>query len=162
MLPLHRQIVLPHYLTKQNFMKKSLRFFAVVCIVLSIGLSSCTKEQMTINLLYGSWKLDSQLDNAGNPDLPPSNTTVEFIRTFYRCDNKQNTSCPGTTKTTTVSTLGGSTITTIDGSSFSYSVFGKSQLVIGGTYYEIESVKGKTLSIHPAEHPLATSTYSKL
>lgn len=143
-------------------MKTTVRFFAVVCIAFSIGLSGCTKEQMTINLLYGSWKLDSQLDNAGNPDLPPSNTTVEQIRTFYRCDNKENTSCPGSTKTTTVTNIGGSSITTIDGSQFSYSVFGKSQLLIGGTYYEIESVKGKALSIHPAEHPLATSTYSKL
>lgn len=142
------------------FMKKPLLFLSVVCMV-TVMISSCTKEQMTINLLYGTWKLDSQLDNGGVEVALPSGTSVEFMRTFYRCDNKENTSCTGSTTSTTVSNVGGSTVTTIDGKSFSYSVFGKTQLMMGGTLYEINKAKGKDLVISPVEHPMATSTYSK-
>ena len=142
-------------------MNRSFRFVAVACVVFTLAMSGCTKEQMTADLLYGTWKLDSQMDNSGNPQTPPSGTTIEFLRTFYACNTKENTSCPGSTKTTTVNNILGSAVTTIDGGEFNYSVFGKTQLLIGGTYYEIGAIKKKSLSIHPVEHPLATSNYSK-
>jgi hypothetical protein len=144
-----------------KIMKNKFLLFAILGITISATMTSCTKEQMTINLLYGTWKLDSQLENNGTPVTYNNGTSVEEFRTFYRCDNKQSNSCVGATKTTTVATIGGSTVTTIDGRDFSYSVFDNSQLIINGTLYEIESVKKGSLSFHPVEHPLATSTYSK-
>lgn len=153
-----------HIIFNQNQinMKKSYLFLTVICFVMTVTMSSCTKERIMLDLLYGTWHLDSQLDDDGVLVVYPAGMTVEEISTFFRCSDKENEPCTGTTKTTTTVVAGGTTTTGINSSSFSYRVFQKSQLLIGGTVYEISEIKKKSLVIHEVEEPLATKTYSKI
>jgi hypothetical protein len=143
-------------------MKKAFLFLTAICFTMTITMSSCTKERMALDLLYGIWRLDQERDSDGDViELPSSVTSREELVTFFRCSDKENESCTGTTKTTTTSVIGGSTVTTISSDVFSYRVFQKTQLVIDGQAFEIDELKKKDLVIHPVSTPLATRTYSK-
>jgi hypothetical protein len=142
-------------------MKKTFFYLTVICFTLSLTMSSCTKEQQALNLLYGTWRLDSQLDDDGdliqaNPDF-----RVESLTTFYRCNGKENEECTGTYKSTTTPTTGSAT-PFINAGDFTYTVFAKEQLLMAGSYYEIEEIKKKSLIIHPVNSPKASRTYSKI
>lgn len=140
-------------------MKKSLLYFALACVFFSF--SACTKEQMSLNMLYGTWRLTSELGDDGTLVTFPSYYTREILVTFYLCNDKDLEDCQGTQKTTGVNSTPVPPITTIAATTFNYSVFGKSQLVWGSTVYEIEKISKKELVIHDVEHPLATKTYEK-
>ena len=139
-------------------MKKLFYSFAVVAL---LGASSCSKETSTLNTLHGTWRLESSLDDTGILEVNTGNCTYEELITFFTCAAKDQSDCGGTTKTTSVCTVLGATTTTINGGTFSYSVFDKKQLVLAGTYYEIESISSKELKFHNVRTPKATQTYSK-
>jgi hypothetical protein len=144
-------------------MKKTILYLTAVCFTVTLTMSSCTKERIALDLLYGTWRLDSEKDEDGILiGLNPGVTSVEQLSTFYRCSDKQNESCTGSSKTTTVYTNNGTTTTTINTGTFSYRVFQKTQLLINGDVYEIDELKKKDLVIHPVENPLATHTLSKI
>jgi hypothetical protein len=139
-------------------MKKTLLFLIAVCFTLTLTMSSCTKERMALNLLYGTWKLDSRLDNNGVAEpLGFGILSQEELLTFYRCSDKENEACTGSSKTTTVTSFGSS----INPGTFNYRVFKKTQIIIDNTYYEIDELKKKSFVVHPVNEPLAKETYSK-
>lgn len=138
-------------------MKKKILILLAVSAGIMFTISSCTKEQLALAILYGGWRLDSQLDDQGILITPPSGTTQENIITFFRCNSNDNQLCLGTSKTTTTVTGFPANIYCFD---FYYMVYQKTQLVMGGDCYEIEEITKKTLRIHPCDEPLATRTYS--
>lgn len=142
-------------------MKKTFLYVVAMGVVMTLSLSSCTKEQKSLGLLYGTWRLDSYLDSDGLPPATTPGFTQERLMTFFRCNGKDNTNCTGTSKTTTTTTILGSTTTSISGGDFQYSVFENSQILIDGNYWEIETIKKKELVVHPVQSPKATYTYSK-
>ena len=144
-------------------MKKTLLYLTAICFTLTLTMSSCTKERIALNLLYGTWRLDSELDEDGV--LIPLGTGItsrEELSTFYRCSEKENEACTGSSKTTVVTTNGGASTTVIYPGSFTYRVFQKDQLIINGTYYEIDELKKKDMRVHPVDKPRAISTFSKI
>lgn len=140
-------------------MKKNILYFALALFIISV--SSCTKEQVSLNKLHGTWKLTSALDADGLPVTPIASCTSEQLVTFFLCDGKDQDDCYGTTKTTTTCTNGATSTTSITADDFSYSVFENSQMIWSGTPYEIESISKKTLKIHNTRTPKATLTYDK-
>ncbi|MCW5906966.1 MAG: hypothetical protein KIS94_03840 [Chitinophagales bacterium] len=142
-------------------MKRNTLYMATLLVAFTMLFTGCTKEQMALALLYGTWSLEEQLDNNGAVVPATPNTTTEVLVTFFRCNDQNEENCYGSTKTTSTTTIGGSSTTTINGSSFSYRIFGKSQIVWGNTYFEIESLTKKELKLHPVSSPKATTTYKK-
>ncbi len=140
-------------------MKKNILYFALALFIISV--SSCTKEQVSLNKLHGTWKFVSALDENGLPNTPNPDCTSEVLSTFYLCKDKEQSECEGVTKTTTVCTINNTTTTSINSSTFGYSVFENSQMVMGGAIYEIESLTKKDLKIHNVRTPKATITYEK-
>lgn len=146
---------------KKERMKKT-KFFAIALLTLfTTVFSSCTKEQIALGLLYGTWNLDEQLDSDGDPVTPAPGVSSVTEITFFRCNEKAEETCTGTQKVTTTITAGSTTTTTISSGDFNYEVFAKSQLIIDGTVFEIETIKKDELKIHPMSQPKATRTYSK-
>ena len=142
-------------------MKKNLFKIAMGVAVLATSLSSCTKEQTSLNLLKGTWTLDAEYDSDGDL-VDPTNSFIESVTrevTFFECNGKDNDACTGVAKTTTKyvgdSELGYSA------SDFSYEVYDKSILILSGTVYEIDELKKGSLKIHPVSAPLAKKEYSK-
>lgn len=151
-------------------MKKTFLPVLAIAAFISLTIGSCTKEQTLLDLLYGTWTLDQELDYLGviEPFVTTvtvgSNTyvtTVATEATFFDCNDKEEEKCYGTSKTTTTVTTNGVPDVSYGASSFEYIVFGKSQLVWNGTVYEIDEVSKKDLVIHPVSAPLAKKTYSK-
>lgn len=150
-------------------MKKTFLPVIAIAAFLSVTIASCTKEQTLLGFLYGVWTLDSQLDADGFPisfttTIPGfSSTTSSTEVTFYNCYDKTEENCYGTTTTTSVTTYvnGDPTDTNIFDDTWSYRVFGKSEITLDGDVYAIDEASKKSLVIHPVSAPKATRTYSK-
>lgn len=144
-------------------MKKTILPVIAIAAFMAFTISSCTKEQTFLNLLYGTWHLDSELDEDGIPVVITSPIVVssDLIYTFFACNDKEEENCHGSYKSTTTYTASSGFTPSISAGDFSFRVFGKTQLLLDGDYWEVESIDKKTLSIHPAEKPRATHTFSK-
>lgn len=141
-------------------MKKNLFKIAFCVAVLATSLSSCTKEQTSLNLLKGTWNLDAMYDSDGVLMTPSSMITSQVTEvTFFDCNAKENESCTGVTKVTTDYVSSDELSYSV--SEFSYEVFEKDFLILGSTTYEIEELTKKSLVIHPASSPKAKREYSK-
>lgn len=141
-------------------MKKTVLYFTAICF-LTLTMSSCTKERAALDLLYGSWVLQSELDEDGIPIVLGVGVSREEITTFYRCSDKDNDACTGSTKTTITDTNGGSTQIDVYSDNFSYEVFQKEQITIDGEAFEITELKKKDFALHPVRYSKAVRTYSK-
>lgn len=143
-------------------MKKNLFKIVLGVAVIATSFSSCTKEQTALNLLHGTWTLEEAYDNDG--DLIETDPTIIESRssevTFFNCNGKDNEPCTGAGKTVTnyVNPILDDDISTY---TFSYEVHDKSILLMGGTYYEIEELSKKDLTIISAESPNEKWVYSK-
>lgn len=151
-------------------MKKNLFYVAIMMVAFPMLFSSCTKEQMALAALYGTWELEEQLDSDGDVVLqsgtvafPDPGTYADKTEvTFFRCNDKEEESCVATSKRTrTYSYNDGTTETDINAEEFDYNIFGKDQIIIDGQVMEIEKLTKKEFKFHPATAPEATSTYTK-
>ncbi|HLP50114.1 MAG TPA: hypothetical protein VK154_04475 [Chitinophagales bacterium] len=132
---------------------------SLLAVAFMCAFSGCTKEQTTLNILHGTWKLTGELDEDGLPVV--RSCTQEEIVTFFLCQDKNQDDCTTSTKVTRTCTTGGTTVTTISAGASNYAVYGKELLVWDGASYEIESISKKEFKIHPVSQPKATHTYEK-
>ena len=142
-------------------MKKNLFKIVFGVAVLATSLSSCTKEQTSLNLLKGTWTLDAAYDSDGDLIVPNNSiiTSQTTEVTFFDCNAKENEPCTGVSKTVTDYV----NIDELDYSvnDFSYEVFEKEYLIWGSTTYQIDELSKKSLVIYPASNPKAKREYSK-
>lgn len=143
-------------------MKNNLLKIVFGVAVIATSLSSCTKEQTSLNLLKGTWTLDRSFDTDGDPVDPTDNFGVESQSTevtFFECNGKDNEPCTGVSKTTTFYEDDNDAY--ISTGAFNYEVHDKTILVWNGDYYEIDELSKKSLVIYPAAYPLAKQEFSK-
>jgi hypothetical protein len=149
-------------------MKKNLFYTAIVMVALSL-FSSCTKEQMALNALYGTWELEEQLDSDGDvvpqtgaTGFPVGTYTDKTEVTFYRCNDKEEESCTAVSvRTRNFSYNDGTTDESITSDQFNYKVFAKEQMVLDGQVVVVEKLTKKEFSFHPVNAEKATTTYKK-
>ena len=143
-------------------MKRNFSIITGLLIGLSIMLSSCSKEQVFLANLHGTWNLDSYLQNDGTtPNVIPGVTFVTQV-TFFDCSTKNTQqNCNAVQTTTTTAVVGNTTTVDINSSEGSYQVEDKSLLTFRGDIWAVDKIDKKNLVIHKVEHPSAVYTYSK-
>lgn len=141
-------------------MKKNM-FKIVMGLALIATISSCTKEQTSLNLLKGTWTLDKEFDDDGiqvvvtDPDVASRVSEI----TFFECNGKDNDPCTGYLKT--VTTYNDNSPTNINATDFSYSVHDKEVLILSGTVFNIDELSKKNFKISRASEPLERYEYSR-
>jgi hypothetical protein len=128
---------------------------------IAFTISSCTKEQQLLAMLHGNWTAGTPSNCDGTTPTPDPTVVTTTVYSFFDCNLKNQNRCTYSWQSTTVTTTGSNVNTQYSSGTGTYSVEEKSILIIDNNVFDIDNVSKKSMTIHSADCPKGTWTFTK-